>query len=200
MRPSRLPNGLEPLAVETDGGTIAPILVRPARGGSPWRDATAIAATVARSWIDDLVGGAPGTTIGVAPPPTAVTSAARQLPVFLRMIEVQTAALGELPAWWDSSARRRVAREMGWSLDELHAGAGGAWRVRGRMHRTRLRRRVPFDLLLWPHLGVYTKLVVEPRRHVHVSRRYFRRGHCALDRLAVELEALAQPTPVGRCL
>jgi len=193
---------LEPLAVDTDGVTVAPVPVWSSRT-AVWRDAVAVAVAVARSWIDDLAGGAPvgqhGSSVTITPAP--LRPATQLPPMFVRMIDVDARTLGLLADWWGSPARRRVARGTGWSFDELHSGDGGAWRLRGRMRRNRLGlgRRVPFDLVLWPHLGAFTKVVLEPRRRVHVSRRYFRRGHRALDRLVRELESLPQAPRLGRC-
>jgi hypothetical protein len=190
---------LEPLAVEADGVAVAPVLVQRPRGAGRWRDVGEFAAAVARAWIDDIAGAPVGPTVRVSLPPATPVSTARHPPGFVRMLELDAAALGGFPRWWASPARSHAARAMGWSLDDLQPGAGGAWRVRGRMRRRRFGRRVPFDLLLWPHLGAFTKLVVEPRRHIRVNRSYFRRGHRALDRLIEELEVLTQPSLLGRC-
>ena len=66
-------------------------------------------------------------------------------------------------------------------LDEPRSGPGSLWRVRGRVGA------LPVEFWMWPHLDAWTKLNVEPQRRVRTGRRYFRRGHRAIDGLAEAL-------------
>jgi hypothetical protein len=51
------------------------------------------------------------------------------------------------------------------------------------------------ELQLWPRLGAWTKVSMQPQRRVHVGRRYFRLGHWALDGLIERLEQELRVTP-----
>ena len=79
------------------------------------------------------------------------------------------------------------------SLDPPSIDADGAMRLHGRLRAGRFGRVTPVELTLWPWLGEWTKMSLEPQRHVVMTRSYFRRGHRALDliaaRLATELRA-----------
>jgi hypothetical protein len=112
-------------------------------------------------------------------------------PTFTRMLDVTPERLARLPRWWSSAARRgrvRLTRRL--TLDAPRPLPGGGWRMLGSLRRTIITPAARFELTLWPHLGRYTKLSLEPRRRVHAGRRWFRRGHRGLDRLA---HALAAP-------
>jgi hypothetical protein len=107
---------------------------------------------------------------------------------FTRMIGVHPAQLADLPNWWRRCARGthvRVAPHL--FLEEPHHGPSGTWRVRGRLRSTWLRRSIPIELDLWPHLDAWTKLSLEPQRRVHAGRRYFKKGHRDLDMLTNRL-------------
>jgi hypothetical protein len=51
------------------------------------------------------------------------------------------------------------------------------------------------ELQLWPRLGAWTKVNMQPQRRVRVGRRYFRLGHRALDGLIERLENELRVTP-----
>jgi hypothetical protein len=63
--------------------------------------------------------------------------------------------------------------------------------MRGHLRSPWLQSSIPVELTLWPWLGEWTKLSLEPGKHVLITRRYFRKGHRMLDvlgdRLASEL-------------
>jgi hypothetical protein len=58
-----------------------------------------------------------------------------------------------------------------------------------------LRRPIRVELQLWPRLGAWTKVSMQPQRRVRVGRRYFRLGHRTLDRLVERLEQELRVTP-----
>jgi hypothetical protein len=118
-----------------------------------------------------------------------VARSAHFLAAFTRMTEVHPAQLDALPAWWANAAhddRVEIARRL--VLEAPHRDATGGWRVRGRLRSPWRARSIPVELLLWPRLGAWTKLAVEPQRDVHVGRRYFRSGHRVLDALTERLK------------
>jgi hypothetical protein len=114
-----------------------------------------------------------------SPVPTARLSA-----TFTRIIDVHPAQLRGLPMWWTRRARRGGVRVHRLSLEAPRIDAGGTLRMQGRLRASPLGRTIPVELTLWPWLGEWTKLSLEPRRHVVMTRSYFRRGHRTLDRLS----------------
>lgn len=160
--------------------------------------------------VDGASGSANGTTVGrPTAATTAVPAATTQVgpnvwpnvwstgpggptsPTFTRMLDVTPERLERLPRWWASAAQRgrvRLTRRL--TLEKPRPLPGGGWRMRGSLRRALITPAARFELTLWPHLGRYTKLSLEPRRRVHAGRRWFRRGHQGLDRLA---RALASP-------
>jgi hypothetical protein len=129
----------------------------------------------------------------VARPPTRHT---KFLATFSRMIVVDPTQLPDLPDWYRRSRnddRVRISRRL-W-LGAPHREANGTWRVPGRLRSAWLLRSIPVDLLLWPHLGAWTKLSLEPQRRVHVGRRYFAKGHRVLDALTTRLIVELRVTP-----
>jgi hypothetical protein len=65
--------------------------------------------------------------------------------------------------------------------------ARDTWRAPGRLRSPLLVRSIPVELLLWPYVGGWTRMSLEPQRAVHASRFYFRRGHRVLDALTRRL-------------
>jgi hypothetical protein len=117
-------------------------------------------------------------------PPRRLTSA------FSRLTTLHPTQLADLPAWWSRRAhdgRVRATRRL--TLEAPVRRASGTWQMRGRLRRSWVGREVSVDLELWPFLGAWTKLTLEPQRRVHVGRRYFRNGHRALDALTARLSA-----------
>jgi len=146
--------------------------------------------------------GAPGHTILVAyraapqhrtdwsapppPPPTARLSA-----TFTRIVELHPSRLIGLGGWWSCRAHRgRVRAARGLWLEAPRV-QNGTVRMRGRLRSRWFGPPIAVELCLWPWLGEWTKATLEPRRHVVMTRNYFRRGHRRLnalaDRLAAEL-------------
>ena len=106
-----------------------------------------------------------------------------------------------LRTWWRQGAADDgsllVHRRL--RLDPPHVDTG-IWCMRGRLRRLPC-RWVPVELDVWPHSSYRTRLVLRPRRRVHVSRRWFRVGHAVLDRLTedlVRLSALDPPATTPR--
>jgi hypothetical protein len=125
-------------------------------------------------------------------PPVVRTPTSRS--TFSRMICVRRAQLGSLPDWWrrnTSGGRVRVTRRL--SLAEPRLATGGVWRTAGRLRSPWSLRAIPVELLLWPHLDSWTKVLLEPQRPTHVGRRYFRRGHEVLDTLGARLVNELEP-------
>ena len=113
---------------------------------------------------------------------------ARFVAAFNRMIALQPERLQRLPAWITRSGPRvRVHRRL--TLEEPRLVGGGTWRVPGRLRSPYLLRSIPVELVLWPHLGAWTRMCLEPQRRVHVGRLYFRKGHRVLDALTARLIA-----------
>jgi hypothetical protein len=80
-------------------------------------------------------------------------------------------------------------------VDPPQRDRSGTWRMSGRLRSPWLRRPIGVELQLWPRLGAWTKVTMEPRRRVRVGRRYFRSGHGALDALTERLESELRVTP-----
>jgi hypothetical protein len=106
------------------------------------------------------------------------------------------ALLAGLPEWWDKRARDARVRATGrLDLDAPQRDRSGTWRMYGRLRSHRLRRPIGVELQLWPRLGSWTKLSMQPRHRVHVGRRYFRIGHRTLDALTERLDEELGVTP-----
>ena len=115
---------------------------------------------------------------------------------FTRLTELHPALLADLPNWWRrraEEARVRVTRQL--VLEAPKFESNGTWRLHGSLRSPWLRRRIPVELQLWPRLGAWTKVSLEPQRRVRLGRRYFNNGHRALDTLTDRLhtELRAQP-------
>jgi hypothetical protein len=126
-----------------------------------------------------------------APPPQRQTSA-----TFTRLTPLHPALLPGLPEWWRSRARDahvRATRHL--VLDAPQRERSGTWRMFGSLRSPWLRRGIDVELQLWPRLGAWTKLSMQPQHRVHISRRYFRIGHRALDALTERLGEELSVTP-----
>jgi len=122
--------------------------------------------------------------------PAAAAAATPPLPTatFTRLTELHPALLADLPNWWRGradDARVRVTRQL--VLEAPKFESSGTWRLRGSLRSPWLRRRIPVELQLWPRLGSWTKVSLEPQRRVRLGRRYFDNGHRALDTLTTRL-------------
>ena len=126
------------------------------------------------------------------------TRAASFRSAFTRMTNVHPRQLDALGQWWHSAARDdRVEIAHRLILEAPRRDAAGTWRVRGRLRSPWRARSIPIEVLLWPRLGSWTKLAVEPQRDVHVGRRYFRSGNRVLDAFT---ERLRRELPQGGVL
>ena len=109
---------------------------------------------------------------------------------FLRLLDVAPAELPHaLQAWWTASEHDGfvvLARAL--RVARPRADRRATWTMAGRL-RVATRRPIAVDVLLWPHLGYWTKVTLEPHSPTRVSRSYFRRGHAALDELRDALVA-----------
>jgi hypothetical protein len=112
------------------------------------------------------------------------------------MVALHPARLDSLPAWWRRNARgERVDIASRLHLEEPHREPLGLWRMDGSLRSPWRLRSLAVELWMWPHLGEWTQLALEPQRDVHVGRRYFSNGQRTLDvlcsRLIRELDASA---------
>ena len=124
---------------------------------------------------------------GFAPdPPRSRRSPA----TFTRLTTLHPALLPGLPEWWrDRACDARVDVTRALVVDAPECEGGGTWRMRGRLRSAWLRRPIPVELQIWPRFGSWTKVTLQPQRPVHLGRRYFRRGHRALDALTERLDS-----------
>ncbi len=186
---------LEPLSVDDDGVVVEPEFVAP-------EAAPVDAKTLARDYAaafravlrerNEVRAQPPWNGPAVVAPvkPRAATFHS----TFNRMIGLPPARLVGMHDWWRACARDgrvRVTRRL--SLEEPRPAPGGTWRTCGRLRSPWGMRSIPVELLLWPYLGGWTKVSLEPQRPVHVGRRYFRRGHRVLDTLTARLVGELEP-------
>ena len=183
------PELLEPLPVEVDGVAIAP---EPAQREIAVRVAVptahevveAIRATITEA--QSLRGQSPwsrSSTVELQP-----AHAVHRTSAFSRMLALQPRRLDALPAWWAARAtdgRVEVARRL--TIETPRKWAGGTWCMRGWLRSPWRARSIPVEVVMWSHLGLWTKLHVEPQRGVRIGRRYFRSGHRVLDALTDHL-------------
>jgi len=183
---------LEPLSVWHDGVAVEPAMAS---------DEPSVDRALVRECVDAVL-----TVLGeraetrAQPPWTSleprapVVRAPTSRSAFSRMIGVRRAQLGSLPDWWRRNTagdRVRVTRRL--SLGEPRLATGGVWLSSGRLRSPWLLRATPVELLLWPHLESWTKVLLEPQRPTHAGRRYFRRGHEVLDALGARLVDELEP-------
>jgi hypothetical protein len=188
---------LEPVAVYEDGVPVEPVFAsQELTSADAWSLARDCVDAV-RAVLDegaDIRGQAPWAYI--EPPDQVSWRPARFLATFSRMIGLHPSRLAALPGWWTRCARDgrvQVTRRL--VLEAPRRGARDTWRLRGRLYTPWLVRSIPVELLLWPHLGGWTKLSLEPQRGVHCGDRYFRNGHRVLDVLTERL--IRELDPVG---
>ena len=116
--------------------------------------------------------------------------ARRATATFTRLTTLDPARLAGLPQWWRGTARdRRVHAARGLVLDAPECAGSGTWHMRGCLRSAWLGRPIRVELQLWPRLGAWTKVSLQPRSRVHVGRLYFRKGHRALDALTARLDS-----------
>lgn len=188
---------LEPLPVYDDGVPVVPVPTATEGAGVDPRELARECIDAVRAVFDERVTVRAQTpwvaTAPAVPPPVLKGEFAA---TFIRMFGLDPSRLAALPAWWQRRAeggRVDVARRL--LLDAPRQDAHGTWRLRGRLRSPGRARAIPVELLLWPHLGAWTKMTLEPQRRVLCGRRYFRSGHRVLDRLTAELECLEPDAP-----
>jgi hypothetical protein len=180
---------LEPVAVYEEGVPVEPVFAsRELTSADAWNLARDCVDAV-RAVLDegaDIRGQAPWTSLEA--PDQISSRPARFLATFSRMIGLHPARLAALPAWWTRWSRNdRVEVTRRLVLEAPRRGARDTWRLPGRLYTPWLARSIPVELLLWPHLGAWTKMSLEPQRGVHCGERYFRNGHRVLDVLTQRL-------------
>jgi hypothetical protein len=128
-------------------------------------------------------------TAGPAPDPSG---APRPSATFTHLTTLHPRRLSGLPQWWrdgESSAKGRVRVARGLVLTAPECEGSGTWRMRGWLRSAWLRRPIPVELELWPRLGKWTKMRLQPGHRVHVGRRYYRNGHRALEAVITRLDS-----------
>jgi hypothetical protein len=127
------------------------------------------------------------TEIAIAPQPA---SPLRATATFTRLTTLHPARLAGLPEWWRRQARDALphaTRRL--VLDAPECAGSGTWHMRGWLRSAWLGRPIPVELQLWPRLGAWTKMSLQPQRRVHVGWLYFRIGHRALEALTARLNS-----------
>lgn len=174
---------LEPLAVYDDTGVFEP---EPAVAETDARDTLHELVDALRDVLAERSSVRSQTPWLPSTPPVIPRQHARFLATFNRMIPLHPDRLRELPDWCHRSGDEvQVHRRL--TLEEPRPCANGTWRVPGRLRSPYSMRSIPVELVLWPHLGTWTRLCLEPQRRVHVGRAYFRKGHRVLDALSARL-------------
>ena len=115
---------------------------------------------------------------------------------FLRMVELPGPRLGAMvDDWWSTAevngssiidGRLRLGKPR---RDHL-----GGVTIKGRIRRVAPWHWTPVVVELWPRHGRWTMITMTPQSGVLATRRYFRAGHKAIDRLTRTLAA----TPAAR--
>jgi hypothetical protein len=186
---------LEPLPVDDDGVMVQPLWAEaPAPQPADPRRLAAEYAAAFRAVLRERseVRTQPPWTV-TTPTPATVRPAVFHSS-FSRMVGVSPTRLVGFQQWWEARERDgevRVTRRL--SLERPRPASGGTWRTNGRLRIPWGIRSIPVELLLWPYLGGWTKVLLEPRRAVHANRWYFRRGHRVLDALTTRLAEELQP-------
>jgi hypothetical protein len=177
---------LEPVAVFDDGVVVEPEpVVEPVTSTSA-RETVHEVLDAVRAVLDergDMRGRRPW-----APPVEVQVRSASFHTTFNRLIALSPKRLPELPAWWSRTQRDgriRISRRL--TLEQPPSMARDTWRAPGRLRSPLLLRSIPVELLLWPYVGGWTRMSLEPQRAVHAGRFYFRRGHRVLDALTRRL-------------
>lgn len=121
----------------------------------------------------------------------AAASNGSHAPAFSRMLDIGPESLGGVFAALFMPARDVL--ELGNVSLRAPRHIGSVWQLPGRLRVHR--RGVPIHLSVWPHVGYWTKICVEPVGGVRRSRAYYRAGNRALDALtrAMLEAAVCQP-------
>jgi hypothetical protein len=105
--------------------------------------------------------------------------------VFIRMVELPGIRLAAmLDEWWSSAAVdgcSTVGRRL--RLGPPTGDARGGWTMAGWVRRLTPWHWAPVIVELWPRYGRWTMITMTPQASVLTTRRYFRTGHAAIDRL-----------------
>jgi hypothetical protein len=185
---------LEPLAVDDDGVLVEPVFAAIEEQHAEPKVLAREYAAAFRAVLRERSELRAQPPWNPAPVPAPKTRPSTFQSTFSRMIGLPPARLTGLHDWWCDRAndgRVRVTRRL--SLEEPRPANGGTWRTPGRLRSPWGLRSIPVELLLWPYLGGWTKVMLEPQRPVHVGRRYFKRGHRVLDTLTARLVGELEP-------
>jgi len=179
---------LDPLPVYDDGARLEPVPASREHTAADARVLVRECVGALQAVLDERTAvrsESPWTSVERVSPP--VPRPGRYLATFSRMIALHPDRLAALPDWWARNERDGlVAIAHRLVLAAPQRAPGATWRFRTRLVPSSV-APVRGELLLWPHLGLWTKMTLEPQRDVHCSRRYFRTGHRALDTLTARL-------------
>jgi hypothetical protein len=101
-----------------------------------------------------------------------------------------------IESWWTGAAGAiTVQRRL--QLGRPTGNADSGWTMRGRVRRLTRWHWVPVVVEVWPLYDNYARMTMTPQGHVFVSKRYFRVGNSALDRLCAALSETPAISPVG---
>jgi hypothetical protein len=112
-------------------------------------------------------------------------------PLFARMVPLRRGRVAAaLDAWWPGEAKSGVVTvQHRLQLGPPEGDASTGWKMKGRVRRLTTLHWIPVVVELWANYEDCTRMTMTPQARVLVSRRYFRLGNSALDRLSAELAA-----------
>jgi hypothetical protein len=113
-------------------------------------------------------------------------------PHFARTLSLSRRRLGAgFEAWWAGEAKAgAVTVQRRLKLGYPIGNADSGWTMPGRIRRLTRLHWVPVVVEVWPLYGDYVRVTMTPQGHVFVSKRYFRLGNAAFDRLAAALAGI----------
>jgi hypothetical protein len=110
-------------------------------------------------------------------------------PIFLRMVPLNRGRLAAgLEAWWVRGATAgAVTLQRRLQLGRPLGSASAGWTMKGRVRRLTPWHWVPVVVEVWPMYDDFARMTMTPQARVYASKRYFRLGNSALDRLCTTL-------------
>lgn len=120
----------------------------------------------------------------------------RMAPHFARTVPLSRQLLAAgMQSWWAGGARAgaiTVQRRL--RLGRPTGDADSGWTMRGRVRRLTRWHWIPVVVEIWPLYDGFARMTMTPQSHVFASRRYFRLGNVALDRLCTVLSGIRPDT------
>ena len=117
-------------------------------------------------------------------------------PHFARTVPLGRRRLGAgFEAWWAGAAKAgAVTVQRRLKLGRPTGNADSGWTMPGRIRRLTRLHWVSVVVEVWPLYDEFARMTMTPQGHVYASKRYFRLGNSALDRLGAAL-ARIPPDP-----